>query len=847
MPSERMSASIFSLLASFSSASRTVVRILAGIVFCLGAALVCGAERAPNIVFILADDLGYGDIGAYGQKKIRTPHLDRLASEGMRFTQHYSGNAVCAPSRCVLITGRHPGHAVVRDNREVKPEGQFSLPAEGPNLARLLKARGYRTGAFGKWGLGAPDSPGRPLNQGFDRFFGYNCQRAAHSYYPQQLWDDEQTTMLDNPPVPRTAKLPDGADPHDPASYGPYAGQVYSADVIAEQALQFVRDNRDSPFFLFWPTTVPHLALQVPEDSLAEYRGLWPDPPYPGGRGYTPHISPRAAYAAMITRMDRAIGRLLDLLDELKLADNTIVIFTSDNGPVYDRHGGTDSDFFRSAGGLRGRKGSLYEGGVRVPLIVRWPGRVAAGSVCDRVTGFEDWLPTLAEAVGGMPLSDGIDGISFLPSLLGITQLERPFLYREFPGYGGQQSVRVGDWKLIRRNLKPGRNQAGTTPTLELYDLARDPGEEDNVAETHPEVVEKLLALARDQHTPSPDFPFPALDRETAEGDRTNRTHKTQRTHRVGPGSPSGSYESSGFSKSYQTTPALSLLEGPETGTLTVLDGGRAVLTYRFADQLREGVDPRYTRACYIHPLYSLDGEPLTDDFPADHYHHRGVFWTWPHVETRGVVSQTWHPHVPPLRQKFVRWGKRGVEEGVARFTSENVWVLDGREEVAQEVVTVRVHPDDGRSRAIDVELVLEAVGGPLVLKGQSEGNKGYGGFCLRAAPRFKGAPLTTDGGRATEDVVAQAHRWADLSSGESGTTDGVAIFVPPDHPGAPLPWLARNSYTGFLNPSWPGGGTVELKPGRPVTLRYRIYIHRGDVEEGGVRQAWEAYAAETR
>lgn len=463
---------------------------------------------APNVVFVVADDLGYGELGSYGQQKIRTPSLDRLAAEGMRFTQHYSGNAVCAPSRAVLMTGRHPGHVFLRDNREVQPEGQLPLPAAALTIAGLLHGRGYATAAMGKWGLGPPGSEGDPLRRGFDHFFGYNCQRHAHSYYPTYLYDDARRIPLDNPDVPPHQKLADGAPADDAASYARFRGNVYAPDRIWERARAFVRENRERPFFLYLPTTVPHLALQVPEDSLAEYRGLWPDPPYRGDSGYLPHPAPRAAYAAMVTRLDREVGRLLDLLRELGLDERTIVVFTSDNGPTYDRIGGSDSDFFRSAGGLRGLKGSLYEGGIRVPALVRWPGRIAAGATNDRVTGFEDWLPTLLELTGAREaVPRESDGTSFAASLLGQEQAPRPFLYREFAGYGGQQAVRVGDWKGVRQGLdKPGRRP------LELYDLKADVGETRDVAAEHPDVVARLDALATREHVPSAEFPLPSLD-----------------------------------------------------------------------------------------------------------------------------------------------------------------------------------------------------------------------------------------------------------------------------------------------------------------------------------------------
>ncbi|HAV64402.1 MAG TPA: N-acetylgalactosamine-6-sulfatase, partial [Verrucomicrobiales bacterium] len=317
------------------------------------------SARPPNVIFILADDLGWGEVGSYGQEKIRTPHLDRLAAEGMRFTQHYSGNAVCAPSRCVLMTGKHPGNAFIRDNRELQPEGQFPIPDEETTLLELFQRAGHVTGTFGKWGLGGPGSSGEPLRQGVDRFFGYNCQRVAHNLYPTFLWDDDRRIDLNNPPFAAHQKLPADADPNDPASYQRYQGNDYAPDRYGEQALKFIRTNRERPFFLYYPTIVPHLALQVPDDSLAEYAGRWEDPPYIGDKSYLPHFQPRAAYAAMVTRFDREVGRMIDLVEELGLTGDTIFVFTSDNGPTYDRLGGSDSAFFGSAGPFRGLKGSL--------------------------------------------------------------------------------------------------------------------------------------------------------------------------------------------------------------------------------------------------------------------------------------------------------------------------------------------------------------------------------------------------------------------------------------------------------------------------------------------------------
>jgi arylsulfatase A len=484
------------------------------------ALLLTGAafgEDMPNIVFILADDLGYGDLSCYGQKQFSTPNIDRLAAEGMKFTAHYSGHNVCAPARCALMTGKHPGHGYIRENRGglgPEGEGQEPVPARELKLPLTLKQLGYTLGGFGKWGLGGIGTSGDPLQQGFDTFYGYNCQAVAHNYYPTHLWSNSTRVTLNNPKFGAHQKLPAGTDTNAAASYAKFSGNDYAPDLIGRQALQFIRDNQKRPFFLYYPTTVPHLALQVPEDSLQEFTGRYPETPYPGGRGYLPQRAPRAAYAAMITRLDREVGRVLQLVKDLGLEERTIFVFTSDNGPLYDQLGGTDTEFFNSAGGFRGRKGSYYEGGFRVPALIRWQGKIAPGSVSDRVTGFEDWLPTLLDLIGASGCTPaGIDGISFAPILLGDKQPPRPFLYRESPGYGGQQCVRFGDWKAIRTKLNPNKSTANSEPTaIELYDLANDPGETRDVAGQQPDVVAKLSAIMKQQHVKSDLFPIRALD-----------------------------------------------------------------------------------------------------------------------------------------------------------------------------------------------------------------------------------------------------------------------------------------------------------------------------------------------
>ena len=446
-----------------------------------------GDAKKPNIIYILADDLGYGELGCYGQKKIKTPNLDKMATQGLRFTQHYAGNAVCAPSRCVLMTGKHSGHAQIRNNSETKPDGQLPIAADTTTLARLLQSVGYITGMIGKWGLGMHDSTGDPQKQGFDHFFGYYCQRHAHNHYPTFLWRNAEKVQLEGNP-------------------GGATGKQHSHDLFEKDALDFIRKNKNKSFFLYLPFTIPHVALQVPEDSLAEYKGKWDDPPYKGGKGYQPHPTPRAAYAAMVTRMDRTVGRILELLRELDLDDDTIVIFSSDNGPTHDGAGGSDSIFFQSAGVLRGFKGSLFEGGVRVPMIVRWPRRTRPRRTSDHISGFQDVLPTLCEITGAKTPKD-IDGISMLPTILDKgEQKKHEFLYWEFSGYGGQQAVRLGDWKGIRQNMHKGNTQ------IQLFDLAKDVSETTDLARQNPMIVERMLRIMREQHVPSKLFPFKALD-----------------------------------------------------------------------------------------------------------------------------------------------------------------------------------------------------------------------------------------------------------------------------------------------------------------------------------------------
>jgi len=412
------------------------------------------AADRPNIIFIMADDLGYGDVGCYGQRRIQTPNIDRLAAEGMRFTQFYSGCTVCAPARSVLMTGQHTGHTWVRGNFGAKG-GRVPLRAEDVTVAEVLKQAGYTTGIVGKWGLGEPGTTGIPNRQGFDYWFGYLNQRNAHSYYPPYLWRNEEKY-----PLPGNAN-----------------GQrkQYTHDLMTREALAFIERSKGKPFFLYLPYTIPHGAYEIPGDE-----------PYSG------EDWPRKLknLAAMITRMDRDIGKLMQLLKDLGLDARTLVFFCSDNGPALVE------ERFDSNGPLRGMKRDLYEGGIRVPMIARWPGRIKAGSVSHQVWAMWDFLPTAAELAGLKPPPD-IDGLSMLNALLGKEQRSHEFLYWEFPKDGLWQAVRMGDWKAVRRNF--GK--------LELYDLRTDQGETRDVADRNPQVVTRIEAYLKRARTESEHWP----------------------------------------------------------------------------------------------------------------------------------------------------------------------------------------------------------------------------------------------------------------------------------------------------------------------------------------------------
>lgn len=472
------------------------------------------AEASPNIIYILADDLGYGELGVYGQSLIETPNIDALAKGGMKFTQHYSGAPVCAPARCVLMTGQHTGHAYVRGNDEWKArgevwdyqamfenpflEGQRPLPDSLLTVGEMLQTAGYVTGAVGKWGLGAPTTEGVPNKQGFDFFYGYNCQRQAHTLYPMHLWRNEERHILDNKMVAPRSNLAEGADPNDSTSYADFQLNDYAPELMHREALQFLDTVSDQPFFLYYASPLPHVPLQAPEKWVNYYREkLGPEEPYTA-KSYFPSQYPKATYAAMISYLDEQVGDLVAKLKAKGEYENTLIIFSSDNGPTYT--GGADTPFFDSAKPFKTEygwaKGFVQEGGIRVPMIASWPGKIQAGTESDHISAFYDVFPTFCELVD-QPRPDNTDGISFLPTLLQKEQAEHAFLYWEFPAYQGQQAVRMGKWKAIRRDIFKGNME------LELYDLVADPQEQNNIAADHPEVITQIAGIMKEQHLPA--------------------------------------------------------------------------------------------------------------------------------------------------------------------------------------------------------------------------------------------------------------------------------------------------------------------------------------------------------
>ncbi len=483
---------------------------IAALLFVLMAS-ACFASEKLNVVFILADDLGWAEVGCYGQQKIPTPNIDRLASQGMRFTQHYSGAPVCAPSRCVLMTGKHLGHAEIRGNQQAKTrfpqfdEGQFPLSGQAITIAQIFQQNGYATGAFGKWGLGPVGSTGEPAQKGFDLFFGYNCQSVAHSYYPSHLWRNSEKIIINENPISGHSKQPDGEIRIDD-----WIGETYAPHLMIAEAERFIVDHSTSPFFLYLPFIEPHVAMHPPRESVEKFPAEWDDQVYRGANGYLPHPRPHAAYAAMINNLDSYVGRVLDALEKSNVADRTLVIFSSDNGATHERGedtnfhvGGADPKFFNSTADLRGYKGSVYEGGIRVPMIARLPNRIASGTVNETPSYFADWFPTLCEAAG-LQAPDNLDGQSLWPVLTGTTKnlIDRKPMVWVFPEYGGQVAVRIGNYKVVRQGLKtkkPG--------SWEVYDLSRDRSEKFNLAEQQPQIIEQAIGILRREVNENDVFP----------------------------------------------------------------------------------------------------------------------------------------------------------------------------------------------------------------------------------------------------------------------------------------------------------------------------------------------------
>jgi arylsulfatase A len=468
-------------------------------------------SKRPNVIFILADDLGYGDVGCFGQTKIPTPNIDALAKQGVRLTQHYSGAPVCAPSRCVLMTGKHLGHAEIRGNQQAKvrfpqfTEGQHPLSESALTLAEHFKQLGYRTAAFGKWGLGPVGSTGDPNAQGFDLFFGYNCQAVAHSFYPSHVWRNNEKVLLNPKPIPGHKKQPAGE-----VKMEDWIGEQYAPTRMIAEAEKFLAEQDTEPFFLYLPFIEPHVAMHPPQASVERFPTEWDNVPYRGQCGYLPHPRPRAAYAAMVSDLDSYVGRIMKLVHDKGLDKSTLIIFTSDNGATHAHAGdpnfhvgGADAKFFNSTAGLNGYKGSVYEGGIRVPTVVSWPGVLPAGTTNSQPSYFADWFPTFCE-LSDAAVPAGLDGES-LWSLIRNNETRvrtRPMLW-VFPEYTGQVAVRIGDYKVIKQGLKTKKPRE-----WEVYDLAKDRSESENIAERHPELIAQAIEILQEESSSNEIYPL---------------------------------------------------------------------------------------------------------------------------------------------------------------------------------------------------------------------------------------------------------------------------------------------------------------------------------------------------
>lgn len=485
------------------------------------AATACAGNGAqpqkPNVVFLLFDDLGYGDLGCYGQTKIETPNIDALASHGILFTDMYSEAPLSSPSRCCIMTGQHMGHSQIRANEEhyddstpigfnmvfLTPErqGQYPMKAGTRTIAAMMQDAGYKTAMVGKWGLGFPGSDSTPTKMGFDYFYGFNCQGLAHSYYPTALWENDTEIPIDNPLVVQGERFPSDLDSLDIRNYERYGGNFYSPDLMYDKLEKFICDNAGGPFFAMWTTTVPHSAVQAPLDEVMHYVDkLGDEEPRTNGGQYLPNRYPHATYAAMVTHIDTQVGRLVEKLKELGVWDNTIFIVTSDNGPACN--GNSPMEYFQSGGPFKCGKGwgksSLHEGGIRMPFVLSWGDRLKA-SRTDHMACFADIMPTLAELTGVSAPEN--DGISLVPTILGGKQPEHEALYWEFPGSKGWVAVRIGEWKGIVQKVQKGKNK------MELFNLTSDPQESTDVSADHPDIVARMWQVVRESHRDLPDAP----------------------------------------------------------------------------------------------------------------------------------------------------------------------------------------------------------------------------------------------------------------------------------------------------------------------------------------------------
>lgn len=453
--------------------------------------------QSPNIIYIYADDLGYGELGSYGQQKIKTPQLDRMAAEGMRFTQHYTGTPVCAPARCMLLTGKHGGHSYVRGNYELggfadsAERGQMPLADKEFTIAELLKQKGYTTAVIGKWGLGMADSEGSPLKQGFDYFYGYLDQKQAHNFYPTHLWENNRWDTLRQPYINVHKRLNPATATEKDFEY--FKGVEYAPEKMTGKAIEFIDQNKQKPFFLYLPYTIPHASLQAPDEWVKQYTGQFNEQPYYGQNGYASTKFPLSTYAAMISYLDAQVGLIIQKIKDLGLDDQTIIMFSSDNGATFN--GGVDAKFFNSVAGLRGLKMDLYEGGIRMPFIARWPGKIKPGVTSNLISAQFDLMATIAD-ITNQKVSN-TDGISFLPELLGKhrKQKKHEYLYFEYPEKGGQVAIRMGDWKGVKSNMKKNKKA-----NWEIYNLKNDISESNNVAAQYPKLAVKFEAIMKKEH-----------------------------------------------------------------------------------------------------------------------------------------------------------------------------------------------------------------------------------------------------------------------------------------------------------------------------------------------------------